>query len=491
MKSNLLQIITKEQSHEFDFIKSQVKCASNFKCLDVEIDEICSARFSGNLLICLSHDAECHNKKLLDNRVVCDCRIRKKFAKIIFKQFPMNIFIARQPIVDRNRNVFAYELLFRNSLENYFVQGTDPNEATSWLMSDSVLQFGLDMLLGDRKVFINFTRELMVKDCVALLPDQFYALEISENTPPNPEIIEACNRLKEHGYYLAIDNFTFQSEEHSILEFADIVKIDVKALGSALQKKIIKQYSPKKTFIAEKVETNEEFIEAKEAEYKYFQGYFFSKPVIISRKDIPGSKLQYLHLLKEINNPDLEINQLVPIIKRDLSLSYKLLKYINSSFFGLRHVIKSIQHALVVMGEKEVRKWACLIALGKLGEDKPPILIVTSLIRAKFCEALSSLIQQQDRSQDFFLLGMFSLVDAIVGRPMDELLLELPLDEEIKAALLGGKNLCRDILELVVAYEKGEWGKLSALTETLSIEEEKIPGLYLQSVDWANQSFPE
>ncbi|PIY20778.1 MAG: diguanylate phosphodiesterase, partial [Deltaproteobacteria bacterium CG_4_10_14_3_um_filter_60_8] len=186
--------------------------------------------------------------------------------------------------------------------------------------------------------------------------------------------------------------------------------------------------------------------------------------------------------------PDIDLQQLDDIIRHDVSLTFKLLKYINSPFFGLQSVVTSIQHAMVVLGEKELRKWACLIALGRLGEDKPAELVVNTLIRARFCESLAPLAGLPTRSQDLFLMGIFSNVHVIVGRPLEEILETIPIAEEVKAALFGRHNRFREILELVVAYEKGNWPLVTELVIRNHLPEDQIPVLYLQAVEWAGQS---
>lgn len=396
----------------------------------------------------------------------------------------MDLFIARQPIFDKERALFAYELLFRDGPENYF-HHADSLEATSNLISESILSFGLEMLSSGHRLFINASREVILEESFTLLPSDKCVVEVVEDVGPDEEVLAACRRLKEKGYVIALDDFAFQPEKHLLIDLADIIKIDIKTIGLSLQRKMVARFRHDKILIAEKVETEEDFIQARDAGYDYFQGYFFSRPVMISKKEVPGIKIQYLLLMEEILKPELELGELEAVIKRDVSLAFKLLNYINSPVFGLLHAIKSIRHALVVLGEREVRKWACLMAMGRIGEDQPHELVVTALFRARFCETLAPLIGNRKQSQDFFLMGMFSLVDTIVGRPIEEILMTFPLAEEIKSALLGGKNLYSDVLDLVRAYERGDWKGLDKSIGRLGLEEKVLPEIYLAALEWA------
>lgn len=401
----------------------------------------------------------------------------------------MNIFLARQPIFNRDLQVVAYELLFRDGVENLFT-ASDKCQATSYLMADSLLHFEVDKLTDGKKAFINSTREVLIDEYVLLLPKQYYGVEITECIPADAAVLAACRKLREHGYTVILDDFDFSPDRLSLLTVADMVKIDILHTPRDRQRQFLEKYSGNAlTFLAEKVETQEDFAYARDFGYTFFQGYFFSKPLIVAKQDVPGIKFHYLRMLQEINRPDLDLQQLDDIIRRDVSLTFKLLKYINSPFFGLQTVVTSIKHAMVVLGEKELRKWACLIALGRLGEDKPEELVMNTLIRARFCESLAPLLGMPTRSQDLFLMGIFSNVHVIVGRPLEEILETIPIAEEAKAALFGNHNRFREILELVVAYEQANWPLCTELIIHNHLPEEKLPVLYLQAVEWAGQSF--
>ncbi|MBW2324661.1 MAG: HDOD domain-containing protein, partial [Deltaproteobacteria bacterium] len=260
--------------------------------------------------------------------------------------------------------------------------------------------------------------------------------------------------------------------------------------GVEERKSLVERYGSRDIkMLAEKVETRDEFKQALELGYSYFQGYFFSKPVIISGKDIPAFKLNYLRLLQEVSRPDFSFDRVEDIIKSEVSLSNKLLKYLNSAFFGFRTEIRSIRQALTLLGEVEARKWISLTALAGMSEDKPGELIRMAIIRAKFCELLACEVGFNNRKSDLFLLGVFSMVDAIMDRSAGEIVEEISLAEDVKDALLGEENRLRKIFNLVVAYEKGEWETVADLSAGFKIDEDVSPGLYLNSIAWAEQIF--
>lgn len=401
----------------------------------------------------------------------------------------METFIARQPIFDLKQKVYAYELLFRSGMDNFF-NGDNPDQASSKVIGDSVLLHGLDVLTAGKKAFYNVTSQTLTEGYCAMLPKDQAVVEILENIEPTAEILEACRKLKKAGYPIALDDFVYEEKFEPFLEIADIIKVDFLLSNKEEQRKMAERCIPKGIkMLAEKVETWEVYQEAKEMGYCYFQGYYFSKPTILSTKDIPGFKLHYLQILQEIQKPQLSYQGLENIIKQEMSLSYKLLRYINSAFFGWQVTVSSINHALVLLGETEVKKWTSLMALSNMAEGKTDELVVQAIVRAKFCESLAPKVGMAARAQDLFLMGMFSLIDGIMDRPIEEVLEKIPIESDIKAALLGEEGPLRNVYQLIVAYEKGEWEAIPALHEKLHLGEEGIAEFYLQAVDWANQSF--
>lgn len=401
----------------------------------------------------------------------------------------MEVFVARQPIFDRKKNVTAYELLFRSSIENFYDGSLDGDRSTSRVISNSLLVIGLDKLTNGKKAFINFTRNLIIKGAPSMLPREHIAVEILESVEPDPEVIAACRELKASGYMIVLDDFVFDERYAPLIELADIIKVDFMTTESAARKDMVQRCGNTKVqFLAEKVETGAAFQEALDAGYAYFQGYFFSKPMVIAGRDIPGNKLSYLRVLHEVNKPEIEFERLEAVVRHDVSLSYKLLRFINSAFFRFSVKVESIKHALFLLGTKEIKKWVSVVALSGMGFDKPQELLTLSLTRARFCEILAPRAGLEQRSSDLFMTGLFSVIDALIDRPMQVVLTELPLDDDIKQALLGKDNILRDVFGLVLSYERAEWSTTSVYAQKLRVNEGELPEMFFDSVNWASMT---
>ena len=401
----------------------------------------------------------------------------------------MKKFVARQPIFDPHQKVYAYELLFRSGMDNFF-DASDPDQASTSVIVDSLLLMGMEKLTGGDRAFINCTRNVLIKGYAALLPKDKVVVEILESVEPDDEVVGACLRLKRAGFMLALDDFIYEERLEPLLPLIDFVKIDFRETTERDRKALVEKLSPRGIkMVAEKVETRSELQQASEMGYTYFQGYFFSKPEIIVAQDIPGYKLNYLRVLQAVNQPEINLVELENIIKLEASLTYKLLRYLNSAFFGFRTEIRSIHHALALLGEEELKKWASLIAMAAMGADKPPELVVSVIVRAVFCESLAPRIGMMNRSNDLFLLGMMSLIDAVLDRPLPEILEKMPISHEVKEALLGVENRFRDVYETVIAYEASDWRSFAEKARKLNLDEETVPDLYLKSVEWAKNTF--
>ena len=401
----------------------------------------------------------------------------------------MNIFLARQPIFDRRQEVFGYELLYRSGWEN-FCQQPDGDLATMEVIRHSLLIVGAEQVTHGRP-FINFTRHLLLNGTAHYLPKDLAVLEILEDVGVDPQIVKACRQLKDNGYLLALDDFIWpEYEHHPLTELADFIKVDFQKNTDAAKQCIVARFANQPVkLIAEKTETRRQFQQALELGFPYFQGYFFSEPEIVSRQDIKGRRLAYLGLLRELSRKTLDFIALEKVIQRDTSISYKLLKYLNSAFFGWRHEITSIRHGLQLLGEVEIRKWAALVTLMELSRGKPPELLRLSLLRARFSEALAVKANLASHKAELFLLGMFSLMDVLIGRPLAELLEDLPLTDIVKDALLGKKNLYRQLFDLGLSYETGDWPQVAHLAQQLGIPEQSLPELYAEAIRWVESPF--
>ncbi len=324
-------------------------------------------------------------------------------------------------------------------------------------------------------------------ETATVLPKDQIVVEILENIAPEKGIISACRKLKDMGYVLALDDFVFEDRYMPLIKIADIIKVDFSLSDYDEQKKLFANPELEHIkFLAEKVETQEDYDNAKEMGYSYFQGYFFAKPMIISSKDIPGNKLVFLHILHEINKKEVSFSKIENTIKQDVSISYKFLRLINSAFFSFNSKITSIKQALVLLGINEFRKWISLIIMKDMGEDKPEELLVISVIRAKFCEQISGKIGLAENETDLFFMGLFSMIDTFIGRPMNEILEKLPLYNETEDALLGKDCLFHDVLSLIIAFECVDWDAVTTYSAKLGVDQFEVSELYYQAIQWGH-----
>jgi c-di-GMP-related signal transduction protein len=394
-------------------------------------------------------------------------------------------FLARQPILDRKRELFAYELLFRSGTRNS-CESTDLEQA-SLSMIDTSFLIGLHRLTEGQRAFLNCPRDFLIQDYISLFPPELVVVELLETIVPDAEVIDACRHLKQRGYLLALDDFADLPDWAPLVEIADFIKVDFRASAPLEQHSLAARYAGKGIrMLAEKVETPEEFSEAMKMGYSLFQGYFFCRPEILQHRAIPSFKLAYLQLLQAVTAPEFKMDVLASKIKLEPSLTYKLLRYLNSAIFGLRVEVHSISHALHLLGERELRKWIAVVAVGVLAAGKPDELMKVPLIRGRFCELLAPHAGMADQASDLFLLGLLSVTDAILDQPLGIILEELPVRTDIKDALLEQPGPYRDFLDLAIALERGDMEKISTLASTLKMKEEQLSEFYLSAVEWSN-----
>jgi len=394
-------------------------------------------------------------------------------------------FIARQPIFNKKNEVIAYELLFRNGSINSYT-GINGDDATRNVISNAFYSFGINNITNGKKAFINFTENLIKEEVATILPVDYLVVEILEDVEPTKEIVHACKELKEKGYTLALDDFVFNSKYEELIKLADIIKIDFSITKGVERKNIVKQlkFNNQIKFLAEKVETIEEYNEALSYGYEYFQGYYFSKPRILSSKAINTNKYITLQILEKINRDEINFDNIESLILKDVGLSYKLLKLINSASLGIKNKTNSIKYALTILGEKELIKWLYVVLLNDMKQDSPEELINLGLIRAKFCESICNNSKIKNKGMLAYITGMFSVMDAILSVPIENVVKELYLPEEVSQALILKNNNFSDILELVISYEKGDWDKVLDLAKELSIDPTIIAEKYFDSLEW-------
>jgi len=395
-------------------------------------------------------------------------------------------YVARQAILDREKKLFSYELLFRDGIKNCFPD-ISPDEATSKILTNNHLDVGLEDITDGKLAFINFHQDTLLFRFPTSLDPKLVVIEIVETVELKPELIQACISIKNMGYRLALDDFDFDPRWDPLLPHVDIVKVDIVECNQALMRQslaALKQSNIK--LVAEKIETIEDFEEYKALGFDYFQGYFFARPEVIRQKSIPTSKLPLLELISASASTETDFSRINEIIERDISLSYKLLRFINNPLINKANQITSLRHALNYMGAIEVKKFIALVALANLGEGKTIELLLLCLVRAKFCEFVGIAKNRSLNPPAGFLVGLFSLLDALLDEKMSIIVKRLPIDEELKNALCKVKNELNSYLSMVCAYEVGNWQKIHELCAELDLEVSVIQGFYNDALKWSN-----
>jgi EAL and modified HD-GYP domain-containing signal transduction protein len=399
-----------------------------------------------------------------------------------------DVFVARQPIFDTRLRVFGYELLFRSGMDNYCA-GVSPEVATSQVISNG-MTIGLASLTDGRPAFVNFSRSALVDDFAFLMAPQEVVVEVLETVEPDDQVLAACERLKKVGYRLALDDFTERPGYGRLVELADFIKVDVLTTPGASRATLPTRYATgNRHLLAEKVETRDVFAETAGQGYRYFQGYFFSRPTIVASKALPGYRLNYLRLLRELNRPDVDLRRLEDIVKQDASMTLRILRRVNSAAYGFRMTTSALSHALVLLGEREIRVCATVWSLAELARGLPPELVVSSTLRARLCELLAEPAGLGDRASDLFLVGMFSMLDAILEQPMEQIVGTLPLADDVRDALVGGQNPLRGVVDCAVAYERGQWDAVGPLARASGIAETDLARCYPEAIAWARGVF--
>lgn len=387
-------------------------------------------------------------------------------------------YIARQPILDAHEIIYGYELLFRDGPAG-FLSAVNSDRASMTTM-DSSLLLGSTSLTGGKRAFINCTRELLVSGLVTLLPADLTVLEILEDVPPDHEVLAACRRLKLAGYTLAMDDFGLSQQDSPLLEFASIIKVDQRASSPEDMECIAHHFGRRGLILlSEKVETREEFEFAASLGYRYFQGYFFCRPVTLTTRDIPASEHNYLLLLQASQDPHLDLSSLERVIRPEVALCYRLLRYLNSAAFGL-YPVRSIHHALTLLGEREVRKWIAMVTTAMMAQSKPPELIRMAMVRGRFCEYFAP----PNQGEDYFLTGLFSLLDAMLDRPMERLVSDLPISERCRKALLGEESELTSLIAICLACEQGNFDRTDR--DRSAVESAEIWKRFQAATDWAS-----
>ncbi len=391
------------------------------------------------------------------------------------------IFLARQPIYNRKLRVSAYELLYRDKVAEQ-AEVVDGNRATSDVIISALMDIGLENIVGDQLAFINMTRSFLVGELPLPLMKEQIVLEVLENDVPDEQLISGLEELAKTGYRIALNDFIYTPKFDRLLEIAQYVKLDVSILSDKdleTHVALLKKHNIKS--IAERVETHEKFEQCKDLGFDYFQGFFFSKPQVVIGKRVEGNRMIVLKLISELQNPSVSMDELENLIGHDATLAYHLLRYMNSAFYALRIKIESIKHALTLLGTEEVRKWASLMLMLRLSDKKPKELMLTGMMRAKMAELLVP-AKTNAKAEQYFAVGLFSVLDALLDMSLQEVLDTLPITEEMSSALSSHSGEMGEVLKNIKLYEQGRWDELMSL-----IDHSAYQKAYLQSIKWASE----
>jgi EAL and modified HD-GYP domain-containing signal transduction protein len=392
-----------------------------------------------------------------------------------------DIFVGRQPIYNRELEVVAYELLFRSGEQETAVF-SDHEQATAEVLANTFLEIGLQRIVGHAQAFLNVSRDFILGN-YPLPPTQGrIALEILEDQQVDDQLLAAVRDLVRRNYTIVLDDFVYHESLQPLVDMAHIVKIDVLALDrDAVREHVAKLRQYNVELLAEKIETPEDFEFCEELGFDYYQGFFFCKPNVVRGTRAPVTQLAVTQLLAVVQNPAVEFEELEQTISHDATLSFKVLRLINSAFYSLPKKVESIRQALVLLGLRTIRNWVSLIVMTRV-ENKPRELLITALVRARMCELLAQSLNRAD-ADTFFMVGLFSVLDALLDRPMEDVVKQLPLASEVNAALLHHEGDFGRLLDCVLAYERGDWERISCP----GLGHRTIADAYLDAVAWGDE----
>jgi EAL and modified HD-GYP domain-containing signal transduction protein len=400
----------------------------------------------------------------------------------------MDIFVARQPVFTSDKKLFGYELLFRLSLDNMF-PNIDGSAATSGVLSNTFFSFGLNDILGGKPGLINFTRDLLLKQTPLLFPRDHIIIEVLEDIEPEPEIIDVLKAFKSQGFRIALDDFVYDQKFSEMIHLCDMIKFDIMAtpldtLGPVLRS--IGNELKHITLLCEKVETHEAFEQAKAMGFELFQGYFFSKPEVISYKGLAANQITNLKLLNEVSKQEPAIDAIKEMIKNDVAISFKLLTFINSAYFKRLTSVDTIKDAITFLGMQELKKFIYVVVVSHMNPDKPTELIRFSMIKARMCEQCAHILKTQFTPEELFTVGLFSNMEAILDMTMEDILERIALSKKIKDALLGKNRMFNQLNDLITSFEQGQWDHARFQADKNSKLIQKLPTFYMDALKMAD-----
>ncbi len=400
----------------------------------------------------------------------------------------MKIYVARQPIYNGDKSLFGYELLYRNSEKNSF-SNVDEDEATRELTYNVLSEFDFNSLTNEKYGFINFTRESIMSDLPLLFNPDKIIIEILENVTIDEELVERIEYLKDKNYRFALDDFIDDGTYDELLPFVDIIKVEYNLLEPDARVNIAKKYRKHKKLIAERIETKEEYENAISEGYNLFQGYYFSKPIMMSTTSVNIATSTYIRLWNEISKEEPRFDNLEKIIKVDAGLTYKLLSLMNTMAYNRGRQINSIKQALLRLGINETKKWIMLLFLRDISNTDNDEFTKISLIRAMFMERIIVKLGKKSIAQDAYMVGLLSMIDNILAQDLIKILDNLKLSNNIKDALINKEGILFEILQWIKYYELSQWDKVEEFNSKYDLSTNMIAEIYLEALKYADDMF--
>jgi EAL and modified HD-GYP domain-containing signal transduction protein len=400
----------------------------------------------------------------------------------------LSFYVARQPILDTDKNLFAYELLLRDSLENIFPQNIDDDEATAKIIEGLEFNLGLENLTQGTLAFINFTHNSLINGYPLLLDKDQIMVEILETAKPSKKLLAACIDLKQKGYNIALDDYEHNPIWNHFFPYVDIIKLDYSLTSEQQFQDIIAALKPYPhiKLLAEKIETYSDFQHALSIGCEYFQGYFFSRPEVIKTVSFNPSQVAVVSLSSEINKHELDIEKITSIFENDVDLSFKLLRYVQSPIFKRKATIKTIKQAILILGGEELKRFISLLFTAQFSQSKPQELTVMALARGRFCELMVKTTLPDHSQSSAFLIGLLSLIDAMVDGDIQELMDKLPLHNDIKDAIINRKGKSAYFLKLCELFEKAEPQNILLFCQKIKVDPEQSCLLFQEALNWAD-----
>jgi EAL and modified HD-GYP domain-containing signal transduction protein len=394
-------------------------------------------------------------------------------------------YVARQPILDVRGRVHAYELLYRKGTEVAFHGNC---ELAARTVLDNTVIFGLDAYTGGALAFVNCTAGTLTEDLVSVLPSDTAVLELLETVKPTAEVLDVCAKLKAQGFKLALDDFVWSPEMAPLVDLADYIKVDFLASDAEARKDLFRELKGKRAvLVAEKVETRQEYQVAKQEGFTLFQGFYFCHPELVKNRKVPANHLCHLEILRQLHSEPVDFDALADQVRRDESLTYRLLRLINSVGMAVREEVTSVHEAMVLLGENTFRRIATLAIATELNSSQPPEILKMAMVRGRFCELAAEPCGFIANEQ--YLLGMLGLLPAMLGVPMEELAPGLPLRKEIREALEGKANREGSLLQWLKLHERGNWIACEEIVEQIGVKQEEINTCYAEAVQWTEKQF--